>query len=89
MCLGFGTELVLAAIGVKLAGVVNPKPGLGGLLHSLDFRVQGFQACTPRVLPLGLGILLRDDRDYLGAYKGYIKATVGKPFAKIYNFHYP
>ena len=36
--------------------------------------IQGFQACTPRVLPLGFGILLRDPRKL---YKGYIKAILG------------
>ena len=40
--------------------------GVGCLNQSSSFRVQnvgiGFQACTPRVVPSGLGILLRDSR---------------------------
>ena len=38
-----------------------------------------FQACTPRVVPLGFGILL-SKRDPRGLYKGYIKAILGTPF---------
>ena len=37
---------------------------------------QGFQACTPRVVSLGFGMLLRDPR---GLYEGYVKAICWKP----------
>ena len=50
--------------------------GFRGLEHVGSLGCQMFQACTPRVLPLGFGILSRDAR---GPYKGYIKALLGKP----------
>ena len=33
----------------------------------------------PRLVPQGSGVLSRDSRDYIGSYKGYIKAILGKP----------
>ena len=44
--------------------------------QSYFYIAQGFQTCTPRVVPPGLGILLRDPG---GLYEGYIK-VLGKPF---------
>ena len=53
-------------------------PPIYGNYHARVAQVpQGFRACTPRVIPFGLGILVRDPREL---YKGYIKDILGKPF---------
>ena len=42
---------------------------------------QGFQACTPEVVPLGFRILSGTVRYCIGSYcKGYIMAILAKPF---------
>ena len=38
---------------------------------------QGFLACTPRVLSWVLGFFLETLGDYVGSYKGHIRAILG------------